>query len=101
WCAPLEGKAAAFVITAPAALPLYRLGLFPRPAVVVLVVADDQPLGHAFDLGRVAGQRLYLVRHQRSSDHATPARPLMRSLPRDRERRPQCSTPRASGSCRR
>jgi hypothetical protein len=32
-------------------------------------VADDEPLGHALDLGRVAGQRLYLVCHQRSSDH--------------------------------
>jgi len=34
-------------------------------AVIILVVADDQPLGHALDLGRVAGQRLHSVRHQR------------------------------------
>ena len=73
---------------------------FHRPAVIVLVVTDDQPLRHALDLGGVAGQWLYSVRHQRSSDHTRPARPLMRSLPRDKERSPRCSTPRASGSCR-
>jgi hypothetical protein len=42
---------------------------FHRPAVIVLVVADDQPLRHALDLGRVAGERLHSIRHQRSSDH--------------------------------
>src|SRR6266571_146359 len=46
-----------------------QIEAFHRPAVIILVVADDQPLGHAFDLGRVAGQRLYSVRHHRSSDH--------------------------------
>src|SRR6266536_1599149 len=46
-----------------------QIEAFHRPAVIILVVADDQPLGHAFDLGRVAGQRLYSVCHHRSSDH--------------------------------
>jgi hypothetical protein len=49
-----------------------------RPAVIILVVADNEPLRHAFDLGRVAGQRLYLVRHRRSSDHRSACWPLMR-----------------------
>src|SRR3954449_9413426 len=30
------------------------------PAVVVLVVADDQPLGHALDVLRVAGERSHV-----------------------------------------
>ena len=32
-----------------------------RPAVVVLVVADDQLLGHAFDVLRIAAERLHFV----------------------------------------
>ena len=32
-----------------------------RPAVVVLVVADDQLLGHALDVLRIAAERLHFV----------------------------------------
>jgi len=39
-----------------------------RTGVIILVVADDQPLGHALDPGRVASKRLNLVCHQRFSD---------------------------------
>jgi hypothetical protein len=42
---------------------------FHRPAVVILVVADDQPLGHALNPDGVAGEGLHAIRHQRSSDH--------------------------------
>jgi hypothetical protein len=51
---------------------------FHRSAVIILVVTDDQTLGHAFDHGRVARQWLYLIRHQRSSDHRSACWPLMR-----------------------
>src|SRR5439155_5310115 len=64
---------------------------FDRPAVIIVVVADNQPLGHPLDLGRVARQRLELVGHERSSGQAKAqtsieiarsavVRPLMRSL---------------------
>jgi hypothetical protein len=35
-----------------------------RPAVVVLVVAEDQAFGHAFDPRRITGQRLHRVGHR-------------------------------------
>src|SRR5258708_27526799 len=68
-----------------------------RAAVIILVVADDQPLGHALDLGRVARQRLELVGHERSSGQtealtsieiarSAVARSLMRSLQPDKGR---------------
>ena len=38
-----------------------------RAAVIVLVMADDQPLRHSLDRGRVAGERLYFVGHLFSS----------------------------------
>src|SRR5262245_16213965 len=70
---------------------LDQIEAFDRPAVIVLVVADDQPLGHALDPGRVTRQRLELVGHERSSGHAMAlilietvrsamAWPLMKSL---------------------
>src|SRR5262249_17949366 len=97
---PVNEKAGGLRIIELGKLLVDLVEAFHRPAVIILVVTDDQPLRHAFDLGRVAGQWLYSIRHQRSSGRARPARPLMRSLPRDKERSPRCSTPRASGSCR-
>ena len=47
----------------PGQLLLDQVQALHRAAVIVLVVADDQPLGHALDPGRVAGERLHLVRH--------------------------------------
>src|SRR5262249_19631208 len=38
-----------------------------RAAIVVLVVADDEPFRHSLDPRRIAAQRLYLIRHQRHS----------------------------------
>src|SRR5207247_263595 len=89
---------------------LYQVETLDRPAVIIVVMADNQPLGHALDLGRVARQRLELVGHERSSGQtealtsieiarSAVVRPLMRSLPGDKERSPRCSTPPALGSC--
>src|SRR5262249_26793010 len=75
---------------------LDQIEAFDRPAVIILVVADDQPFGHALDPGRVARQRLELVNNQRSSYRpraltsmaivrSAIARLLMKSPPRDKE----------------
>src|SRR6266478_2131086 len=39
-------------------------------AIVVFVVADDQPLEHSFDSRRIASERLHVVRHQYLSSAA-------------------------------
>ena len=39
----------------------YQVEALHRAAVVVLVVADDQLLGHAFDVLRIAAERLHFV----------------------------------------
>src|SRR5262249_42988703 len=66
---PVDEKAGGLRVIELGELFVDQVEAFHRPTVIILVVADDEPLGHAFDLGRVAGQRLYLVRHQRFSDH--------------------------------
>jgi len=61
---PVDEKAGGLRVIELGELFVDQVEALHRPAVIILVVADDQPLGHAFDLGRVAGQRLYLVGHQ-------------------------------------
>ena len=52
---------------------LFRDGVEPlnRAAVIVLVMADDQPLRHAVDRGRLAGERLYFIGHLCSSGQSS------------------------------
>src|SRR5262245_15192738 len=65
----VDEKAGGGRVIEPGELLVNQVKAFDRPAIIVLVVADDQPLGHALDLGRIAGEGLHSVRHQRTSDH--------------------------------
>src|SRR5262249_39790816 len=65
---PVDEKAGGLRVIELGELLVDQVETFDRPAVIILVVADDQPLGHAFDLGRVARQWLDLICHQRFSD---------------------------------
>src|ERR1700686_858557 len=43
------------------------MGGIPRPAVIILVMADDQLLRHSLDPRRIAGKFLHRIDHRSSS----------------------------------
>jgi hypothetical protein len=51
---PVDQKSRRLRVVELGQLLLDQIEPLDRAAVVVLVVADNQPLGHAFDLGRIA-----------------------------------------------
>src|SRR5204862_8183172 len=95
----VDEKACGFRVIELGELFLDQVEAFDRSDVIILIVADDQPLGHALDVGRVARQRLDLVTHQRSSG-ANLARLVMTLPPGDKESSPRRSRLPASGSSR-
>src|SRR5262249_43554523 len=60
---PVDQKAGSFFEFELCKLLIDEIEALNGAAVIVLIMADDEPLGHALDVGWIAGQWLHRVRH--------------------------------------
>jgi hypothetical protein len=61
---PVDEEVGCLVVVEPGQLLLDEVEALHGAAVVVFVVADDQPLRHALDAGWIARQRFHGIRHR-------------------------------------